>query len=259
MASKKGNLIVGALGTVVYRVVHDKQVISGRVAAGKMKQTPATVLSGGMFGQASSLASAIKRSSRNKWFHSHMSQNLTSPLSTIFRRCVDLDTMTYTFGTNSFSELVGFDYNKKSKLVQRLSELPKVVLQEDKLIVTLPELKIPSQLNFPFKSFRCELAIGVSFFRLNKQLKSRTEKIQSVEFLKDEKTSAPMQLEFQVPAGCLCIVSLYLEYAIASAEGWSVINDKKFNPAGICAAIVTPGNYDPTTEKREWISYCKKP
>lgn len=258
MASKKGNLIVGALGTVNYRVVHNKQVISGRVSAGKIKQTEPTILSGQIFGQASCLASAIKRCSRNKWFDSYMYQDLTSPLNTIYRRCVDLDTMNYAFGTNSFSELVGFDYNKKSKLVQRLSELPKVVLQENKLIVKLPELKIPSQFNFPFKSFRCELAIGVSLFRLNEQLKSRTEKIQSVEFLKDDKSSTPVQLEFQVPDGCLCIVSLYLEYAIASAEGWFVINNKKFNPAGICAAIVTPGNYDPTTEKREWTSYSKK-
>jgi hypothetical protein len=255
MATNDGKNLRGVIGPYVFRVLYGKNIVQSRVAPGKMKQTQSTIASGSNFGQCVILANAIKMSSRNRFFEPYMFQNLTGVLHSSLKKRWDKNIGAFNLDQESFSSLNHFNFNSLSKVAERISEWPSVQLENNKLVVTLPSLQVPAQFPLPKKGFQCKLTIGVSLFRLADNLRSKYEEMQSMVFTQNDKLSPAIEWEFDAPQGCLCIVNLYLEYAHATSEGWYVINDKKFNPAGICRAVLNAGEYVGKKDPKKWIKF----
>ncbi|WP_139298303.1 hypothetical protein [Pedobacter hartonius] len=66
---------------------------------------------------------------------------------------------------------------------------------------------------------------------------------QGLEMTKYMKVLEPHRFTFEVPGGCLCIVSMSLKFFNAGTIGWIPLHDKKINPSCICGALITPGTY----------------
>jgi hypothetical protein len=254
MGTKKGDFFKGIIGNLVFRVVNGKQVVSLRPVRGTYKQSKEGLKRSNTFGTASSLGAKIRTDlafNPNNFFDGKVSSRLTAELYKTLLTCRDLETMHYVFEPDSFSRLSGFDFNIYSKVKEQLAENLLIVFEKGMLKVVIPKMRIPDMLNFPYKSFRCRLTVSPSVFRLRDGLALSTPQRQSITITKDMKILEEQILKFEVPDGCLCIVSLCLEYTIAKKSGWVTINNKKFSPACICAAEITKGEYEPD-ERWHW-------
>ena len=58
------------------------------------------------------------------------------------------------------------------------------------------------------------------------------------------------EFSFDAEAGCLCVITLTLQYITETFSGNSVINNKSFNPAAILKAFMLPGVVNPSHTRR---------
>jgi len=178
-------------------------------------------------------------------------QRLTSVLTDILGVCRNKDTMKYHFETDSFSALEGFNLNVNSKLNRMLLNMPVLKLEGNALQLVLPEFQIPQTLKFPGKSFRCVMTAAFSLFRLRDGYMHPRPELQVLEVNKTMAKVGAHEFNFSIPDGCLCIVTLSLDYFRGGSGGWKSINSTRFSPACICGAFVTPGTYNGT--QKRWI------
>ncbi|MET1054439.1 MAG: hypothetical protein ABWY16_03960 [Pedobacter sp.] len=80
-------------------------------------------------------------------------------------------------------------------------------------------------------------------FRLTGRYRVQKAEVQSITVEHDEKVISPHAFQYKVPAGCLCVVSIFLNYSTINEAGWKLLKDKNFSPATICGALVSPGSY----------------
>lgn len=248
MGTKKDGFYRGVIGNLVFRVMNGKQVVSARPARDTYKQSTEGIKRSNTFGMASSLGAKIRADltfNPNSFFDRELSGRLTAEVYKILLKCRNLDTMDYVFEPDSFSRLSGFDFNIHSKVREQLSENLLTVFEEGTLKVIIPQMETSEMFSFPYKSFRCKLTVSISVFRLRDGLALSTPQRQSITVTKDRQVFNEQVLEFEVPAGCLCIVNLCLDYAVAKRAGWVTVNHKTFSPAWICAAEITKGEYEP--------------
>lgn len=248
MGTKKDDFYRGTIGNLVFRVVNGKQVVSVRPARGTKKQNVEGIKRSNTFGTASSLGAKIRADltfNPNNFFDRGLGGRLTAELYKILFECRNLKTMHYVFDRNSFSRLSGLDFNIHSKINRYLSETLLTVFEGGLLKVTIPEMQIPGMFSFPYKSFRCNLTFSISVFRLRDGLALSTPLRQSITVTRDMQVLNEQVLKFEVPEGCLCVVSLCLDYAVAKRSGWVTVNSKTFSPACVCAAEITKGEYLP--------------
>lgn len=255
MASQNGKHLRGGLGPFVYRVINGKQFVYIKPAPGTMQQTPATVKAANTFGMASSLSSSIRQSlvkTINGFGDWEMKNRLVSAVLKTLIHCRDTSTRLYDFEQDSFDYLEGFDFNIKTTLPILLAAVPSAVLEADSLTVNIPQLLIPKQLKFPGSTFQCKMMVNVSFFRLADGLMAKEPDSQMIVVTKDQDQLQGQQLIFDMPQGCLCIVSVFLEYAVYRKDVMLVINNQKFNPGKIIKAFITPGTYQ-GNDNRIWL------
>jgi hypothetical protein len=256
MATQDGKFLRGVLGGLIFKIVNGKQVISTRVAPGTMKQNAAMKRSSNTFGMAASLSAAIRNTLSvqiNRFNDGTAVSRLTGEISKMLGNIRNPESMLYSFESGSFKNLVGFEFNQLSKVKDRVAALPAVNLTDGILNVKIHELSIPRELKFPAGSFQCKLSICVSLFRLNDGLAAELPDVKTVVVTKDKDRLLGQDFQFEVPAGCLCITSLFMEYAAAGKNGWEVLNNKKLNPGCICATVIRPGSYQ-QQDKRTWIA-----
>lgn len=248
MGTKKDDFYRGIIGNLVFRVVNGKQVVSVRPVQGTYKQSKEGIKRSNTFGMASSLGAKIRADlnfNPNNFFDGELCGRLTAELYKILRKCRDFETMHYTFEPDSFSRLSGFDFNIHSKIREQLSQNLLTIFEGGLLKVTIPEMHIPDMFSFPYKSFRCNLTLIISVFRLKDGLALSTPLRQSITVTRDMQVLNEQVLEFEVPDGCLCIANLCMEYTVAKKSGWVTVNRKTFSPACVCAAEITKGEYLP--------------
>ncbi|WP_449435307.1 hypothetical protein [Pedobacter steynii] len=85
----------------------------------------------------------------------------------------------------------------------------------------------------------CELTVFLSLYVPDQEFHN-PRAYQSIEIKDDQENVPAQEFTFEVPDGCLCIAGIKLNYFWLSQNIKTVVNQKNFNPAGICTAIVTP-------------------
>lgn len=246
MAIKKDDLFSGAIGSVVFRVVNGKQIVSSRPAKGKVKQSQATKNSNTTFGVASTLAARIRdtiESELQRKYDTGMCSRLSGKVFLSLKDSKDKETMQYAFNEHSFSRLDGFAFNMKAQVSNCMAEMPEIVLKDGILAVKFKKMKILDQIKFPYKSYHCRLSVSVSLMQLSAGRVSFKAEIQRIGISRAENYVEPFAFNFPVPDGCFYVVSLFLEYVSSGKNISAALTHKKLNPCCICKAAIAPGNY----------------
>lgn len=255
MATHDGKFLRGVLGELIFKKVNGKQVVTKRIAPGTMKKTAGMKRSANTFGMASSLAAAIRSTFSvqiNHFEDGTANSRLTGEICKILNNARDPGSLLYSFDRNSFKGLIGFEFNQLSKVKNLMTALPEVHLKDGILKVEIYEMLIPRELKFPAKSFQCKLSVCVSLFRLKDGLVTKLPEVKTAEIAMNKDRLPWQEFQFEVPAGCLCLTSIFLEYAAVGKNGWEVLNNYRLNPGCICDAVITPGNYQ-NQGKRTWV------
>lgn len=247
MAIKKGKFLTGVLGGFVFKKVNGQQVVAKRMAPGTMKQSEASKLSANTFGMASTFTSQFKKAlgfTRESYVDKGLNNRLTSAMVKILKGSRDSETRKYSFHEDSFSGLTGFDFNNKSPVADLLVVPPQLNFKPGLLEVWFPYFSNTPPVMFPKKSMKCKLTINVTLFRLMDGLMSAVANEQSIVILNEKKVVKQDALTFTIPDGCLCVATLFLEYAAAGKNDWRIVNGVNFNPCCILGTRVIPGIYE---------------
>lgn len=259
MAIRNKNVFTGVLGPVVLRDVNGKQVVAKRMIPGTMRQTEATKLWSDTFGMASTLTAQFKRSfdfTAESYADTTMTCRLTAAVSKILKDYRDKATRLYHFGENSFAGLTGFNFNINSPVENLFIAQPQFNFEPGLLEIVFPQLSDTPIVQFPKKSLRCRISINVALFRLMDGWRSTLSDQQEIIILNDKKASQTAPLQFTIPDGCLCVVTLFLEYSGTGNNGWRILNDVKFNPCFILGTVITPGIYK-NSDNRLWTEMIR--
>lgn len=248
MAKKNGKFLRGVLGSLVFRVVNGKQIVTIRPPKGSIKQSEATKKASQTFGMASSFAAQILRGLKVALVEpgdTRVRNKMNSAIAVILKNCRDPETGKYHFDDQSFTPLDNFELNTRSKVQDLVIGMPSVMYKDGVLRLSLIDLKIPAMLKFPHDSFKCKITFCMLMYRLSEGLAVLNPEMQELVVTKDRKSTEAQDFIFKIPEGCFCLVTMTLQYAVAMKSGWQIINTKHFNPARICATVFAPGTYQP--------------
>lgn len=244
MGKFDGKNFRGLVGPLVLRTGKNGVTIL-QTRAHRRKQTKGSKVTAGIFGKASTFSKAIRKDLSvliNGFYDGAMINRLVTANRQILEHCYDKDSKKYTFQEDSFSRLVGEEFNKQSPLTKSLWVVPQVNLSGNQLTLSLPELTIGEHLLFPTGSNFCQIKVVLAFFNLEHGV-HKEEVTQFLE-ISDAQPEVPAHnFVFEVPDGCLCVAGMRLEYYKLENNIKTVKNNKTFNPAAICAAIITPGEF----------------
>lgn len=252
----KDGFLRGVLGAYVFRVVNNEQRVSLKPLPGTVKQTEGTKRASGTFGMASSLNAKIRKIVSTQISHLKdwsFTNRLNSSLMKILNACSDPSTKLYNFEQDSFNKLQDLEYNVNVKVESLMMVRPEISIANGQLTVDIPDLSIPRQLKFPGDTFQCKLSFYVSLFRLKAGFIAKIPDKQQVIITREKEFLPRQELFFEVPDGCLCVVSLFMEYSVPGNIDWEPITSKMFNPGCIFAALITPGFYQ---EKKRMVGYA---
>jgi hypothetical protein len=246
MATNDGKFFRGVIGKVVFRVVNGKQIAQQRVAAGTIKHSEDTKKSNQTFGMASTLGAQLRRtvSSRiTQKVDTTIASRLSGQLFSILSARRDKTTMLYDWQPDSFEALEGFNFNPKQLINKRLDKLPAITLKDETLTVSFPQISMPGILKFPYSSFRCKLSVTVSLFRLADGKMVPRSASQEKMFEKAISSYPTFKLKYNVPNGCLYIVTLWLDYENMTPNGNKTFNEPRLHSAEVCEARISEGEY----------------
>jgi hypothetical protein len=239
MAISKGQNHSGKIGHLIGRVLNGKQVLQS--AGKKPNQTEATKKSASLFGTNSSIAFWIRRilcNNSNK--DSTVTYRLNSALYAIIRQCYEKTTDSFTFTTDSFDGLRGFDFNLNSPLASYLWLKPQLTIIGKQMNISLPELQVPRRLKFPINAISCVPIIDVLLYVPTEgalwEVSYELEEISNV-----KETISAQEFNIDFPPGCIGFVGISLFYYSKEHHLKKMMNNKAFSPAGIVGTILNPG------------------
>jgi len=242
MAILNKNFLHGTIGPVVFKQLGNKQIMTSKVKPGKMKQTGNTKKAANTFGKASKLAAEIRNIFdaeigifRDRDMHSRFSAALNVQLA----HARDPETGKFELSANTFAPLQGFEFNLYSTLQKHMIATPDMLLTPGKLTVLFPEKIAQRLVKFPARAIYCEIVGVVALIRLKDGLRVQVPEQQVIRLSKDNTLSRSVMLEFVVPDGCFCILSIFLQYYGRN----SFLNNSKLNPGAICYAAISVGDY----------------
>jgi hypothetical protein len=246
MGKFDGKYLRGAVGASIFKKVGGQQIVQGK-SKKKMKQSVETKKAAALFGKASSLASYIRVALNQtiNFYDGTMISRLTGEVNQVFNSSLIPESQTLSLNAEAFSRLNGFEFNATSPVRNQIFVQPDVILNGNDLQINLPEINIPMKLKFPVNGAYCVLAFELALFDLqNGQYKKQA--IQSTEIKYNFKPAVvpASQFNFQTEAGCLCIISIALQYYQKTFAGNSVVNNKSFNPSAILKAFLLEGTPD---------------
>jgi len=252
MAIFDGKFIRGVIGDVVFRKVGNMQTMSRRVPKGTIKQTAATKKASGIFAFASSLGAHFRevlKADLKGFSDTDMHSRLTAGFCSILNRCRDPETGLFDFQENSFSELEGLDFNNLSRLMSSLGVKPMLGMKDGTISLLLPSLR---QIKFPSPAISCEMTISVTLVALEEGIITQHPDRKKILIEKISASRNPYQFRFDVPAGCLCLVSMFLDFYVDYKNYIRLFNSKQFSPAAVCGAIISPGKFV-QQDSRFWV------
>jgi hypothetical protein len=255
MAIIKDNLLVGVLGPLIFKIVNGKQIVTTKAAPGTMKQTASTIWTGKTFGLCSIISSHIlqtyKRNFKNLQDGS-MFGRLTPILYSSIVAGWDQEDRLFHFDEMDFSPLIDFDYNIKSPLKASLGVEIDVQQDGGKLLVSFTQLANRNVVHFPKGATSCEMTVALALFKLDEGLRTSTTISQSQMIKKFSNQLEMDKFQFDIPGGCVCLVSTFLHFYSYTKNYAVSVNTKKFNPAAISAALMIPNSVSPNSDYK-WV------
>lgn len=251
MARLNRNFLHGALGPVVFKQVGNVQFLTSKVKAGTMKQTKNTKKAANTFGMASRLGAQIRGSFENEIYtfrDTEMHSRLSAGLNTLLSHVRNLPKGSFNFETQSFSPLIGFEFNEYSPLKKNMMANPAIDVDAGKLTILFPDKELLQLVKFPAKAVYCEIVASVALIRLEDGMRVQVPEQQQLRVMKDHNKATGQSMIFDVPDGCCCIVGIFLQYF----NDHFCLNSIKLNPGAICYATITPGVYA-GTDPYFWI------
>ena len=256
MAIIKNNLLVGILGPLVFKIVNGQQVVSTKKLKGTTKLSVPTIRAATTYGVCSRLSSEI--------FQSYQKNLNKMQDGTMFSRLLPLvfngvfsgwneEKQEFEFNKMNFGSLTGFDYNIKSPLESSIGLQVNVSRSGGKLQVLLEKNSNKEIIRFPSGATSCDLSVSVVLLRLRDSAKTGNVISQSQEIKKYNNQLETNLFEFDVPGGCLCLVSTFLHFYSYTKNYAVCINSKKFNPSAISAVMVIPDNL-PREDNYLWVN-----
>jgi len=141
-----------------------------------------------------------------------MVYRLNAAVAAIVRQCYHKETNSYSFNTDSFDSLVGFDLNALSPLRNSLWLSPQSTVTDGLLKVSIPKVVLKEELKFPKNAFYCIIKVSFSVFNLEGGYEYTKPSIKQVEINWAQQVMEQQEFDFQVPEGCLCIAGIVLYY-----------------------------------------------
>ncbi|WP_316811871.1 hypothetical protein [Pedobacter heparinus] len=239
-----GKRIIGLVGGLVFKKGRNGKTIiqsGGR----EVKQTKASKIASAIFAKASTLSKAIRTDLSvliNGFYDGPMVNRLNKQNREILEQCYNKATKQYAFNEDSFSRLAGFEFNASSPLSKSLWVEPELTLTGNQLTLSLPAMEINEQLKFPSPCNRCEITVAVAFYNLEKGV-HKDIVFQVLEVNTAQGLVPAKDFTFEVPDGCLCVIGIKLGYSTLKDNVKIIKNNKEFNPAGLCGAVITPGEF----------------
>ena len=259
MAVQNGSFIQGRIGNLLYRIVKGRQIISQLPVKGTKKMSEKSINDCDTFGMATSLSSAMRKSISQllgKNTDMDMVNRLNSGMSKIIKLGRDMKTLDYSFKENSFSSINGFEFNADSPLFPMLPVTVSDYKNDGIIEVNLPEADISREIRFPDKAYECTVQVSLSCFRIWEGLAVAKADTQAVTITRAVPRTADTTLQFKVPDGCLCMVTVVLEYYKFRNGQLILINRKNLQPASILKLFLTPGRYQ-GKDGRKWVKMIK--
>lgn len=251
MATNHGKYLRGALGPVVYKRYRDKQIVTTKPAPGTVRQTANSQRSASTFGFGSKLGGKL-RSILDHEIDGLQDGGMVNRMTTVFNLmlsdCRDPKTRVFSFREYSFRRLADFEFNIDSPLRNYLEVKPETTIVNGKMQVVFPVLENPPNLKFPEGSSSCRMTVSLALFLLKEGKHIRTGESKRIVFDREKPELGGQTFTFEVPDGCLCVVSMFLDYRAYSVP----LNHKKFSPASVLDAFVTPGVYK-GNDRRNWM------
>lgn len=249
MAIFDGKFIKGTAGAVVYKKYRSLQVVQGKSKKKKIKRTVATKKAAVGFGIASNLACTFRDDLSaiiSGFYDGTMIYRLNTEVLYSLRRGMNMETGNYRFTEQSFDRLNGFEFNIGSLVKHHFFAQPEIHIDGNQLAVRMPEMNIPRDLKFPKEARGCRLNISLTTYDLTYGHSAKAS-IKTIEFLYNQVRPvviAPKQINFEIQAGCLCMVAISLQYIEKTFSGDFLLNNKLFNPSAIIKAIFADGDVD---------------
>lgn len=244
MAKFDGKFLEGAAGSLVFKKRNGKQIVQARPR--QFKQTSATKKSATEFGKSSGLSKNIRWKLAPLYYQGSdgaMVNRLTKEINFILRQCYDPSTNTYTFESESFSRLNGFNFNIKSPFQNSVLIHPQVTIENDVLRASFSELQIPAQLKIPAGSALCVIeAWGIAVALQDGYI--TVLGTQQLEVPNKKGPVPDINWDFALPEGCLGMIAFAIKYYEKSGSYMLLMNDRDFYPAAISGAIYNPGTFD---------------
>jgi len=255
MGKIKNGFVTGPVGPVTYRKDGDQQIIQSRPGKGNTNMSEVTMEFASSFSIASALGSNIRecfQKSINGWYEGKIVNQLNGLLNTIVTQCRDVKTQKLSYDEYSFKKLAGFEFNPTSALGKQIGFDVQTQWLSGQLKVTIPRIHLPLQLKFPAGVNRCELCFSLGIIRPEEGYRLQYPERRSMFVLKNQPLTEETVFTFNVPEGCLYILTLGLRYTVHRSKTDTLYNNKTFNPVGILAAYLVPGTYSGQDEL-EWI------
>ncbi|MDR6782327.1 hypothetical protein ABIE26_001185 [Pedobacter africanus] len=257
MASLDGKFIKGTAGSVVYKKYRNKQIVTSKPEFSPGSQTEATKLAAASFGLAVKLAKHIRHNLDpvvTEFFDGPMVNRFNSELIYVLNQVFDPETEVFTFNTESFSRLAGFEFNMDSPVRDNFFVQPEATVSSTTLKIEIPEIHQPHELKFPKDGRKCVLGLAVGMYDL-KHGRMTLSPIQSttIDWTYDPMVVPPKTFEFEIEPGCLCIPVISMQFVRTTFAGTIVVNNKSFNPVAILRAFIAAGEPEKSRTK-SWQS-----
>lgn len=253
MAKFKNGMLSGALGKLVFKIIKGECFAVQRMEPGTMKQSKGTKAVGKTFGRTSAFAMyfmSLFKMQLKGLQDPGMCIRLMGLLNKLLYACQD-ENHKFSFKQNSFKSLVGFEFNKKSPFNESFKTIPIISFKDGALSIVLNELDNPQQIAYPEYCSTSELIAGMVLFRLKDGFRINSPEIQSIMMKRGATELSQHEFVFAVPDGCLCMVSLSLNFYSMQRNYTALLNNKDFHPMMICEALISPGEYK-NSSKYHW-------
>lgn len=245
MARIDGKFITGKIGATVYKKYRNKQVIQQSPIFNPSSHTASSKITAKIFGKASTLAMTLRDNLNpitTNFTDGEMVNRLNSEVIHILNQCKNIEKGFFDFHNDSFDRLNGFEFNQRS-LVRNIFHIrPELAITANQLKISIPEMRLPQEFNFPKEIGNCMLSFGLGMFDLTNG-QYHFNPIQSTEITYKYKPDVivPQQFEFEIEPGCLCIVVISLQFLRNTFAGKMFYNTADYNPVAILKAFIADG------------------
>lgn len=215
----------------------------------KANLTQATLKAAKTFGIASNLAARI-RGGFNNIVNGMNDGTATYRLNTEMLNCLNIakdpETQKFTFHTDSFDRLAGFEFNAGTPFKNNFLVEPEYVDGDNTVQIVLPEIQVPRDIKFAKDANFCRLMLGTVMLDLSNGRGENTQaQFLDIPYSRTTTIIPAHTFEFVVEPGCVCITAASLQFFKTTPIGDMSLNSKAFCPAAILNAYVAGGTTDP--------------